>query len=368
MATTDRMKSAFDTDPNEAPPPEITILSGRTLDEVVANQPEPIITGGLAVRRNTTMHSGGGGLGKTTLQVQMAIEASLQMSVFGVEEFRPVKPLRVVYINAEDSIRNVNYTLGRLLPAYGLKGVPYDEVIVSEQGGRMVMDEPTARELARRFNGEGYDFGIYDPAIALLPPGIKFIDPGAIRDFLHAGIGHLQRETNAAHWLAHHDNKAGVALSGPADWANFARLALHLEPGELDGQLVLQTIKSNLGYRFKKITLERDPATGRATAIDLERFGDRRGKLGTVDDAIDVLSKLFRTDILCLPSARRTKDAVRAALFSKAAPMGVKRAMVRDFVDSAVEFDERKVGKTWCKIAVRLVVDAGDGSEDGGDE
>jgi len=354
-----KMHGAFEQPTDELPPDEIKILSGRTLEDIRQNQPEPVIRGGLAVRRNLVVVSSQGGVGKTTAEEQLLVESSLGMPIFGVEDFRPIRPLRGLYINAEDSIRNLNYTLARLLPSYGLDRVPYDEFVVSECGGRFVLDARNARELARRVNGEGYDIVSSDPAISFLPDDFKFIDPGAVRRHLSEGIGYLQRETNAAWRTLHHDNKAGVALSGPADWANFARLALHLEPGDVDGQIALTTIKSNLGYRFKRIVLERDPATGRSTAIELERYGDR-AKPGSSADANTVLSKLFVTDIISLPEERRTKDALRAALFAKASPLGIKRTAVREFVDSRVEYADRKPGRTWCKVAVRLIDDDGE--------
>lgn len=348
----------LDGGPDEGPPADdITILSGRTLADIRRDQPEEVIAGGLAVRRNTTAMSSMGGTGKTTLIVQGAIEATQGLPLFGVEDFRPIGAVRALYVNAEDSLANLNYTLARMLPSYELDRVPYDEFVIAACGGQFVLDPLNARALAERIRVEGYSLVALDPAISFLPPGIKFIDPGAIREFLNGGIGHLQRETTAAYWLSHHDNKAGAALSGPADWGNFCRLALHLERGDVDGQLTVTTVKANLGYRFKCLTLERDPATGRATAINLERFGDRRGKVGTVEDARDVLARLFRTNIMSIPSERRTKDALRAALYTMAAPLGVKRQHVRDFADCQVEYEERKIGRNYCKIAVRLVDD-----------
>ncbi len=354
------MREEFpDAELDEAPEvPAIHILSGRTIADVRTNQPEQAIRGGLAVRKITTGVSGGGGLGKTTLAAQALIEGSLELPVWGVEEFRPVRSLRALYVNGEDSLPTINYVLGRLLPAYGLDHVPFDEFIIAENGGRFVLTPSNALALAERINAESYDLVKFDPAISFLPTGIKFIDPGAIRAFLNDGLGVLQRETNAALWLSHHDNKAGQALSGPADWGNFCRLALHLERGDTDGQLTLTTVKTNLGYRFKKITLERDPDTGRATAVNVERFGDRSKQSPDADDIIGTLAKIVRMEILPLPSEQRTKWAVIETLQRKIkdAKLKISRDAIRGFASSHLRCEERPMahGKS-AKIVIGVV-------------
>lgn len=353
--------SDFEEPPPDAEEPEpLSILTGRTLEDVRAKQPEDVIQGRLAVRENTTAMSSKGGDGKTTLMVQQLIEGSLQEPVWGVEDFRPTKATRGLYVNAEDSIRNTNYTLGRILPAYGLKRVPYDELLIAENGGRFVLTPLNAALLAKRINEEGYDLVVFDPAISFLPTGIKFIDPAAIRGFLNDGLGVLQRETRAALWLNHHDNKAGDALSGPADWGNFTRLALHLERGDRDGTITVTTVKTNLGYRFKKITLERDPETGRATAIEIERFGDRSAKPTSLDDVNKALAQLVRMEIIPLPSEERTKNAVIPKLHEKAArdDLKISRDRVRDFVNAHCRFEERKIGRhANCKVLFGLTAE-----------
>ena len=70
----------------------------------------------------------------------------------------------------------------------------------------------------------------------------------------------------------------------------------------------------------------------------MDRFGDR-AKAGSSADADTVLSKLFSMEILSLPSERRTKDAVRAALNTNASTRGIKPTLVRDFVNSRMEFE-----------------------------
>jgi hypothetical protein len=281
-----------DTEPETDP--TINILSGRTLDAVRAKQPEEAIRGGLAVRKITTALSSQGGIGKTTKVTQGAIEASLGLALFGFDDFAPAGKLRVLYINGEDSLPSVNYILGRMLPSYGLDRVPYDEFIISEGGSAFPMTATNARELSKRVVGEGYDWVITDPKVAFLPRDFRFLDPGAVRGFLQDGFGLLQRETDAALWLLDHDNKGGQALTGPADWSNFARLALHLERGEVDGQMKLTTLKANLGYRFKSLTFERDPATGRSSVVAVERFGDRpKHGSGGEDISQERLMKLY---------------------------------------------------------------------------
>jgi hypothetical protein len=340
----------------------IEIVKGRTLAEVQANQPQNVIGGRLAVRQNTTALSSVGGTGKTFLTIQAMIEAEFGLPIWGIEDFTPVRPLHCLYVNAEDSQANIDYILGRLLPAYGLDHCPFDLFTIkakstSGRRPRFILTSVNATALAQRIVAEGYDLDAFDPAISFLPPGIKFIDPGAIRNFLEDSLGILQYETTAAHLLNHHDNKGGEALSGPADWGNFCRLALHLERGERDGHLTLTTVKSNLGYRFKQITLERDPETGRVTAVELNRYGDRSKQPTSAEEIVRTLAKIVRSEIIPLPSEQRTKWAVIEVLYRKAIEKKLKitKDAIKGFANSHLQYDDRQLGKTKAKIVVGVV-------------
>jgi len=263
------MRGEFpDAEPEErTDAPALNILSGRTLDTIRTQQPEEAVRGGFAVRKITTAMSSMGGTGKTTAVTQAVIEASQGLPVFGLDDFMPVGKLRVMSVNGEDSLPSLNYILGRMLPAYGLDRVPYDEFVIAESGGYFPLTASNARELGKRIAGEGYDWVIVDPKVAFLPRDFRFLDPGAVRGFLQDGFGVLQRDTNAALMLLDHDNKGGQALTGPADWSNFARLALHLERGDTDGlvrrdrlddvQRPLQALEGLDGHRRVFLRLDR---------------------------------------------------------------------------------------------------------------
>jgi len=223
--------------------------------------------------------------------------------------------------------------------------------------GEFLFSSDNAQSLARRINAERYDGLIIDTGIAVMTPGTRFIDPLSIRGWLRSSVGILQRETQAAIIVAVHDNKAGQPVSGTADWLSFARLALHLETAGQSGRettLTLTTIKANLRWPYKKITLVRDPHSLTATVAAIERVGDldatpstTPGRQRTADEDCPQSNH---------PAAieERTSRRVEALVYEKARNSRIKRQTVRDFLDNHVVFEERPFGRTRGMVAVGI--------------
>ena len=345
--------AAEDVDPEES----ILILKRRSLNVMAANQPESVIAG-LATRRTTTLLSSAGGTGKTCLLTQAAIESSQDRPVWGNAEFHSNGPRRWLYMNAEDSLQSIDYWLARILARYDLQECPVDIMPVCEtKTGEFLFSSDNAQSLARRINAERYDGLIIDTGIAVMTPGTRFIDPLSIRGWLRSSVGILQRETQAAIIVAVHDNKAGQPVSGTADWLSFARLALHLETAGQSGRettLTLTTIKANLRWPYKKITLVRDPHSLTATVAAIERVGDLDATPSTPQDVNALLTKIVRNQIIPLPSEERTSRRVEALVYEKARNSRIKRQTVRDFLDNHVVFEERPFGRTRGMVAVGI--------------
>jgi hypothetical protein len=345
---------AEDDDASQGDP--IEIMKRRPLAEMITNQPEPVIDG-LAIRRNVTLLSSGGGVGKTSALLTAAIDAALGRPVWGCADLVP-RAHRLLYLNAEDPLPNIDYWLAKILPHYGLDECPVDIFPVCETtSGAFLLSPDNATRLAEHVNDARYDCLIIDTGIALLTPGTNFVDPLAIRSFLRQSLGILQRQTRAAIVVAVHDNKRGDPVSGTADWTNFARLALHLKyAGETNGQttLILETIKSNLGWPFRSVTLARDIHTLTSRVIDVHRVGEHREKRGPAEIA-KLLAQLVRTALLIRPDGERTKTWTEARLHALAHEAhSIPRKAVRDFIDTHCLFEERQLGRTTAKILVGL--------------
>jgi len=132
---------------------------------------------------------------------------------------------------------------------------------------------------------------------------------------------------------------------------------LHLETAGQSGRettLTLTTIKANLRWPYKKITLVRDPHSLTATVAAIERVGDLDATPSTPQDVNALLTKIVRNQIIPLPSEERTSRRVEALVDEKARNSRIKRHTVRDFLDNHVVFEERPFGRTRGMVAVGI--------------
>jgi hypothetical protein len=346
--------------------PEILILKDRPLVTMQSNQPDPVIPG-LAIRRNSTLISSAGGTGKTCMMLQAGIESELGLPVWGCEDFASTNRHRWLYVNGEDSLQNIDYWLSRLLLKYELNTCPVDLFPICEtQAGQFILTSTNAARLAGAINAGPYDGLIIDTGIAVMPPGIKFIDPIAIRAWLRSTLGLIQRQTNASIIMGVHDNKAGQPVSGTADWSSFSRLALHLETAEesADGTtLTVTKIKANLRWPYRKFTLLRDPHTLTCTVSAIDRIGDHTAAPTSPAEVARLLARIVRNEIMPLPSEQRTKQAVIATLCQRTHEQRITRQQVRDFAETQLETTERKLGRTYAKVVTGIRDDAPGGDD-----
>ncbi len=334
------------TDASEKRP--LNIIKARPLAAMRANQPVAWIDG-LLYPKTVTAVSSVGGTGKTTINTQILCEYSQDKPILGIEELRPRgKTRRSLYVNGEDHLATLDYLQAPVVTAHGLDALPFDLFPIQESEDGFVLTPANSRRLAEYVVDEGIEIVAFDPVVSLLPEGIKIIDPPAVRAWQRSTLGLVQK-TGAAVLLYAHDNKAGQAFSGTVDFSNFARLALHFQAAGYTPEgdlLTLTTVKTNLSWRFSKLTLLRDPHTRCCRVTNIERMGQTgRGKVNDPAERKRILARIVRNTIVPLPSEQRTKVAVQALLADQTAEHGISRQEIRDFVTTCVTFDERKVGR-----------------------
>lgn len=305
----------------------------------------------LAFRQLSTLLSSMGGTGKSRATVQAITEASLGLPVWGCQDFAPIGSQRWLLVAAEDAMPMVCAAVRPVLKHYDLQRAPFDLICAADlPGGRLTLNARSTRSLIEVIRSGGYDGVSFDTLIALLSPEVRIIDPVGVRQWQHATLGAIQRETEAAIWLLAHDNAQGRAVSGTMDWANFGRLVLHLERTE--GELRLTATKDNTGFPFGRITLERDPQSLMLRVANLERIVDRMTRAGDTGAA---LARALQFSVLPLPQEQRTRRAIEPKLCELTKGDGISRQRVRDFIETRVRFEEVKIGRQWAKVAVGLV-------------
>lgn len=335
----------------EGEQPISSLVGSVSIDVCEARVITPLVRH-MVYRGLTTLFSSAGGIGKSRATVQGITEASLGLPVWGCAELAPAGPQKWLYLAGEDAMPMVCSAIKPVLKHYALERTPFDVLCAAElAGGSFTLTAANVRRLVELITAKGYDAIAIDTLVSVLPADVRIIDPVAVRHWCKTTLGVIERETGAAIWLIAHDNAQGSAVSGTADWKNFGRLVLHLE--RTDGQLRLSSIKDNLGWPFARVELERDPETLMTRVVRAERIAERIAR-GT-GDAEATLSRAMTFAVLPLPQDRRTTRAVEPTLYEAVKGEGITRKRVRDFIDTRVRFEDVKIGRNFCKVAVGLV-------------
>lgn len=299
-----------------------------------------------------------GGTGKTRMILQILDALSRGLAPFGCELLRPPRPMECIYIGAEDHQRFFNY-LALPLFANGTDTLPFDTVLLPEIWPGFTLNRTNARTLAlflEAYRAEhGLDCVALDPMVSLI--GSEYADmmknPVVSRAFFNDCIAPLLASQAFALLSANHDSKAGAAVAGSGDQQNVARCVLQLstEGTSPDGTTTIAADrhKDNLGFRFSKLILERDPNTLLLTwnpTASVYAYGAPAGHTapaGPSRDPADVMRYLCRqaTRLIDAPADQRIKGNVEARLNQQAARDGVNkiRESVRQCVSAFCDFE-----------------------------
>lgn len=314
-----------------------------------------------------------GGVGKTRLVLQMFSELARGEALFGCELLRPSRPMTCLYIGAEDRAPFFNYVAAPLL-ADDDEALPFDVMLLPEVWPGFTLTKGTAHMLAaflEKYRAErGLDCVALDPMLSLI--GSEYADmmknPVIARAFFNDCLAPLLASQAFALVSANHDSKTGAAVTGSADQQNAARCVVQLSsdgPGA-DGRTVIQAErhKDNLGFRFSKLVLERDPETLLLTwneSASVYAYGAPVGHATTahLTDPAERMRYVCRQVVRLLkpapvPEALRTKRRVEEYLTKEALRAGVTsvRPTVRGCLDAHCAWQDWKDGRQWKRILV----------------
>lgn len=323
----------------------------------------------------STLITSVGGVGKTRLLLQMFSELARGVPVFGCELLRPARPMRCLYIGAEDRQPFFNYLA---LPLLGrdTETLPFDVMLLPEVWPGFTLTKTTAPQLAAfledcRAAHQGLDCVGLDPMLSLI--GAEYVDmmknPVVSRAFFNDCLAPLLASQAFALISANHDSKAGAAVTGSADQQNAARCVLQLSTADAplpDGTTAItaERHKDNLGFRFKSLALARDPETlllrwDERTSI--YAYGAPAGHPHEQPsrDPAEVIRYLTRQAARLLkpvpaPATDRVKCSVEARLTQQALKDGYSnvRGHVRTCLNAHCAFEDWKDGRTWKLLLV----------------
>ncbi|MGH7788221.1 MAG: AAA family ATPase [Candidatus Binatia bacterium] len=255
----------------DAPQPRLRLSPRLTRAEMAANPIQFLCPQArfLAIGVSTLITSLGG-VGKTRLLLQLFYQLSLGQPVFGCELLRPPRPMRCLYIGAEDHQPFFNNAALPLL-VHDADRLPFDVILLPEIWPGFTLTAsttPVLVEFIEQYRAEhGLDVVGLDPMLSLI--GMEYADmmknPVVARSFFNDCLAPLLASQAFSLISGNHDSKTGAAVTGSADQQNAARCVLQLttEGPNAAGQATIaaERHKDNLGFRFSKLVLERDPET-----------------------------------------------------------------------------------------------------------
>ncbi len=200
------------------------------------------------IRGEVTFLAAPGGAGKTALAIGRAIEIATGIEILE-EKIYQAHPLKVLYINAEDSGAEINRRIYAFWLAHAdkLRGQNLDRLYVAGTDDARVQ-RLSFLKTEKNFSTLNQDafqvlksaLDTFQPDLLVLDPLVAFCGGGNMNDnaVMAQVIGELKRlatESNCAVLIIHHTRKGGdkdnaEAISGASAMVNLARRALMLMP------------------------------------------------------------------------------------------------------------------------------------------
>jgi hypothetical protein len=358
-----------DTASDETPAlPELTLRPRLTRAEMEKRRLLFVAPAARTLARGLVLNlSGGGGAGKTRLILQWLRESCGGFAPFGEETLRPDGPVRALYIGAEDAGPLFNEMALPLL-ADDDETLPFDVLLLEEQAEDFALDERRAKQLARFIAEQPpYDIIALEPLSALVPvEDCEAVSNQFVaRQWQRKSLRPLLRAApTAAFIIGAHDTKAGMPMSGSGDFINFGRSGLQLRAGGApgvpedvpEGSVELIRFKDNVGFRWKRMILRRDPHTLLLTVTHTEAaYGAasrpaRRTQTEVEQYLATVALRFLRPSPR--PDSERTRVQVEATLIGDCKRDGVKISdrNVGRFLDAFCSWRAERQGRSSVKI------------------
>lgn len=245
----------------QAPMPALVTAAHAILGEI---EPLEWTVDGWIPHKALTLFGGDGGIGKTTLSLQLALAAAGMRPWLG----RFVKLRRVLFVSGEDSInrltRAVKRIAGRMehdasnLFLLSLDGFINKSLVTVDRNG-VANVTPTTEHIMQMMRANGIDMVIFDP-IANLWSGNE-IDRDHVTKMLTLLRNRFADELSATVVINAHPSREGIkdgsGYSGSSAWNNSVRARLYLgKVGDKDNkQRVLELAKANDGQPGQQIIM-----------------------------------------------------------------------------------------------------------------
>jgi hypothetical protein len=241
----------------DLPLPTASVVAvARTLQELTpasADDENTLLGNRFLCRRGGLLFVGSAGIGKSTAVMQMGMSWAAGRSCFGI---KPRKPLKIIYFNGENDEGDLCEMRDGILAGLELNEKELSMLVernflcvdeASRTGAELITSlvRPLVKEHAP-------DLIIIDPALSFIRGSIS--EQQVMTEFLRDQLRPLLVEFNCGAMIVHHTNKPptdrqavkklasdyAYSGSGSAEWANFMRAVLVLEPRNEDGIRVLR--------------------------------------------------------------------------------------------------------------------------------
>ena len=242
-------------------------LTGECLKEAMkaSISKREILAEGFLYEQTILMIAADPGIGKSPISTQVAIELAAGLPVFGV--FRPLRPLKVLYIQTE---RNIIEFLERMDTISRVLPILYDNLVITDNYQRFNLLNYAHTQLfleCVKRDCPNVDVIFIDPIYPLVSGGLKDDTPASA--FTKA-MSRLQKETKAMLWYNHHTTKAIYTSKGDvidkedpfygSQWLK-AHVTGSYHMKKHDSGVKMIRKKDNYSLLPEEITLEYNPET-----------------------------------------------------------------------------------------------------------
>lgn len=230
-----------------------------------AHDPDCLIGNRYLGRTNAVLVVAQSGIGKSVLSVQLGILASCGRPLFGL---RIHKPLRVLYVQAEDDVGDVAEAVQGVDRNYALTAEQHDMVQKNFRAVRWndVIGSRFIARLQAEFARWPFDLVIINPLFSFA--GCDLIDQSQAGDFLRHQLNSFLTRTRCAAVVVHHTKKP------PSDPANDS----NEDTASYDGY------GSSDLTNWARATISLQLVRGTGGKVCRMVFGKRKNRTGLIDD------------------------------------------------------------------------------------